>query len=83
MSRIEENISKYIFGYTKPPEVNDLPAIIDKIMVLTIELEKFLNNIPDDRKREVMKKNVSLAQQLMVDNMEIYNEWLTKQAREF
>lgn len=83
MMRIEENIGKYIYGYAEPPEVDTLPTLTDKIMDLTVEIEKFLNNIPDDRKREVMKRNISMAQQLMVDNMEIYNEWLTKQAREF
>ena len=82
MSDLMENINRYIIGYAKQPKVNDMANMTDKIMNVTAEMEKFLSNITDDRKRESMKRNVSLMQQLLIDNMEAYNEWLQKMARE-
>jgi hypothetical protein len=78
MSDLLEGISQYIIGYQQPKK-NDLVKLTDKIMDSTVKMESFLNNIDDDRKREVMKRNVSMIQQMLVDNLEIYNEWLDKQ----
>ncbi len=76
MSRIEEGIGRYIFGYSRPVKKADLVNMSDKTMVIIDEMEKFLNNVDDDRKREVMKKNLSLMTQLIVDNLETYNDWV-------
>lgn len=76
MARIEEGIGRYIFGYDSPPKKTDLVVLSDKTMALVDEMEKFINLIDDDRKREVMKKNLSLMQQLLVDNLETYSDWV-------
>lgn len=77
--RIEEGIGKWLFGVTKKPQKNDLVRLSDRMMNTAEEMDKFLNNITDNRKREVMKKNVTMIQQLLVDNLEIYNSWINQQ----
>ncbi len=74
--KIEENIGRYLFGYAKPPEVNDLVTMSDGMMEIASEMEKFMNNITDPQKQKTMKRNIGMMQQLMVDNLEMYNDWM-------
>lgn len=82
MSDLLENINRYIVGREVKPKVSDFTNITDKLMDTTLQMERFLNNIDDAKKRESMKRNISMIQQMIVDNMESYNEWLQKKSRE-
>jgi uncharacterized protein YutD len=81
MSDVLEGINQYIVGY-KQPRKNDFLNQSEKMMEMAEKMHRFLDNIDDDRKRETMKRNISVMQQMIVDNLEMYNEWLNQKARE-
>ena len=77
--KIEESIGRYIYGYDEAPKPNNIVVMSEKMMAIADEMEEFFQNVPDDRKRELLNRNVSMMRQRMVENLEIFNEWATKQ----
>jgi len=74
-----EAISQYVNDYRDTPLTSDFLKLMDDVMDTLNKMESFADNITNINKKNVMKRNITMAQSLLIDNMEMYNEWLEKQ----
>jgi len=74
-----EAISQYVNDTNDTPLTSDFLKLMDDVMDTLNKMESFADNITNVNKKNVMKRNITMAQSLLIDNMEMYNEWLEKQ----
>ncbi len=78
MDNLLEAMEQYMVA-PKNHSTSKYVKMMDGVMDALNKMESFTDNIPDQNKKNVMKRNITMAQSLLIDNMELYNEWLNKQ----
>ncbi len=56
----------------------DYVKMMDNAMDILNKMEQFTDIIPDVNKKNVMKKKITMAQSVLIDSLQTYNDWVEK-----